>query len=109
MELTGYIDFWFTDLPIVERVERFAVLGIHQLDVWLWRERPMVDIYAECQRHDCIVNSTFDPQLGNLVDMNDHLRCLDALAESLEIARQFGIPHLFVFSNQVELRPERLD
>jgi hydroxypyruvate isomerase len=106
MELTGYLDFWFTELPIVERVARFAALGIHRLDVWLWRERPMADLYTECQRHGCIINSTFDPKLGNLVDSNDHPRCLDAWAESLAMAERFGIPHLFVFSNQVELRPD---
>ncbi len=106
MEFTGYLDFWFTDLPIVERVERFAAMGITQLDVWLWRERPMADLYAECQRHGCMLNSTFDPALGNLVDADDHPRCLDAWAESLEMAQRYEIPHLFIFSNQVELRPD---
>jgi len=106
MELTGYLDFWFTDVPIVERVGRFAALGIRRLDVWLWRERPMAGIFAECRRHGCIINSTFDPLLGNLVDADDHPRCLDAWAKSLEMAQRFGIPHLFVFSNQVELRPD---
>jgi len=105
MELTGYLDFWFTHLPIVERVERFAALGIRRLDVWLWRERPMADLYAECQRHACLINSTFDHRLGNLVDARDHARCLDAWRESLEMAQRFAIPHLFVFSNEVEVRP----
>ncbi len=105
MELTGYLDFWFTDRPIVERVAPFAALGIHRLDVWLWRERPMADIFAECQRHGCRINSTFDLSLGNLVDAADHGRCLDAWAETLELAEKYDIPHLFVFSNQVEVRP----
>jgi hydroxypyruvate isomerase len=105
MELTGYLDFWYQEVPIVERVVRFARLGIRRLDVWLWRERPMADLYAECQRHECILNSTFDPEPGNLVDAADHGRCLDAWAESLEVAESYGIPHLFVFSNQVEIRP----
>lgn len=105
MEYTGYMDFWFRDMPIVERVERFAALGIRRMDVWLWRERPMADIYAECKRHGCIINSTFDGQLGNLVDANDHPRCLDAWAETLEMAERYEIPHLFIFSNQIEVRP----
>lgn len=104
MEFTGYLDFWFKDTPIVERVEKFAALGIRRLDVWLWRERPMAEIYAECKRNGSLINSTFDPALGNLVDKNDHARCLDAWSESLEMAEKFEIPHLFVFSNQVELR-----
>lgn len=106
VEFTGYLDFWFRQVPIVERVERFAALGIRRLDVWLWRERPMADLYAECQRHNCLINSTFDPLLGNLVDANDHQRCLDAWAETLEMASRYHIPHLFVFSNQVEVRPD---
>jgi hydroxypyruvate isomerase len=66
----------------------------------------MADIYAECQRHGCIINSTFDPRPGNLVDAVDHPRCLEAWAESLDIAVRFGIRHLFVFSNEVEVRPD---
>lgn len=106
MEFTGYLDFWFTDRPIVERVEQFAALGIRRLDVWLWRERPMAELFSECQRHACLINSTFDPKLGSLVDAADHPRCFDAWAESLEMAARFKIPHLFVFSNQVDLRPD---
>jgi len=105
MEFTGYLDFWFKDLPIVERVEKFAALDIRRLDVWLWRERPMADIYAECQRHGCIINSTFDSVPGNLVDATDHARCLDSWAASLETAEKYQIPHLFIFSNQIDLRP----
>ena len=105
MELTGYLDFWFKDTPIVQRVEKFAALKIHRLDVWLWRERPMQAIFQECKRVGSMINSTFDPLLGNLVDKNDHARCFDAWAESLEMASRYEIPHLFVFSNQVDLRP----
>ena len=105
MELTGYLDFWFKDTPIVQRVEKFAALKIHRLDVWLWRERPMQAIFQECKRVGSMINSTFDPLLGNLVDKNDHARCFDAWAESLEMASCYEIPHLFVFSNQVDLRP----
>ena len=68
MELTGYLDFWFRDLPIVERIQHFERLGIRRLDVWLWRERPMAEIYAECKQRDMIINSTFDGNCGNLVD-----------------------------------------
>jgi hydroxypyruvate isomerase len=105
MEFTGYLDFWFGDVPIVERVAKFAALGIRRMDVWLWRERPMAEIYSECQRHGCIINSTFDPVLGNLVDREDHARCFSAWDESLAMAQRYAIPHLFVFSNQVDLRP----
>lgn len=105
MEFTGYLDFWFRDLPVEARVAKFAALGIRRLDVWLWRDRPMAEIHAECQRHGCLINSTFDPALGNLVDRQDHARCFAAWEESLAMADRFGIPHLFVFSNQVDLRP----
>ena len=49
MELTGYLDFWVPRLPNVERIQHFQRLGIRRLDVWLWRERPMAEIYAECK------------------------------------------------------------
>lgn len=106
MEFTGYLDFWFQQYPIVERVEKFAALGIRRLDVWLWRERPLAEIYAACKQVGSCINSTFDPLLGNLVDKQDHPRCLDSWAESLEIADKYEIPHLFVFSNQVDLHAD---
>ena len=103
MELTGYLDFWFRDLPIVERVERFHRLGIRRLDVWLWRDRPMDEIYRECRQRGMIINSTFDGEAGNLVDATDHKRCLRAWDETLEMAVRYEIPHLFIFSNQIDV------
>ena len=105
MELTGYLDFWFRDAPIVERIARFHSLGIRRLDVWLWRERPMEEIHAECRRLGMLINSTFDGECGNLVDRTDHERCLQAWDETLEMAVRYGIPHLFVFSNQIDVSP----
>jgi hydroxypyruvate isomerase len=103
MELTGYLDFWFRDLPIVERIQHFERLGIHRLDVWLWRERPMAEIYAECKQRGMIINSTFDGECGNLVDATDHDRVLAAWEQSLEAAVKYEIPHLFIFSNQIDV------
>lgn len=105
MELTGYLDFWFRDLPIVARIGRFHDLGIRRVDVWLWRERPMREIFAECRRLGMRINSTFDGECGNLVDATDHARCLRAWEETLEMAVAYDIPHLFIFSNQVEVTP----
>ena len=106
MELTGYLDFWFRDLPIVERIQHFERLGIRRLDVWLWRERPMAEIYAECKQRGMIINSTFDGDCGNLVDATDHDRVLRAWSESLEAATTWEIPHLFIFSNQIDVGPK---
>jgi hydroxypyruvate isomerase len=103
MEFTGYLDFWFTDLPIVQRVEKFAALGIRRLDVWLWRERPMAELAAECRRNGCILNSTFDGDMGSLADPADNDKTLRTWAETLEMAQRYGAEHLFIFSNQVEI------
>ncbi|MEJ5201169.1 MAG: TIM barrel protein [Anaerolineales bacterium] len=103
MEFTGYLDFWFTDRPLVERVELFAALGIKRLDVWCWRSVPMADLAAECKRHGCILNSTFDEQMGSLADPGDNELTLRTWQESLEMAEQYGVEHLFIFSNQVDV------
>ena len=68
MELTGYLDFWFKDLPLVQRVEKFVDLGVRRLDVWCWRAAPMTELASECQRHGAILNSTFDEEMGSLAD-----------------------------------------
>ena len=69
MIYTGYLDFWFTDLPIVERVEKFFQLGIDRYDVWCWRMAPIEQIYAECKRLGARINSTFDEAMGSLASL----------------------------------------
>ena len=81
--LTGYLDFWCADLPIAEHAAGFAALGSRCLGVWLWRDRLMVDLCATCQRHGCLINSTFDLLSDNVVDLDDRPRCLDAWIDSL--------------------------
>lgn len=103
MEFTGYLDFWFTDRPLIERVEPFMDLGIKRYDVWCWRSVPMADLAAECKLRGGIINSSFDEDMGNLVDSNDNEKTLKSWAESLEMAERYGVEHLFIFSNNVDI------
>ncbi len=103
MEYTGYLDFWFTDAPLVERVEKFVALGIRRLDVWCWRAAPMAELAAECEAQGAVINSTFDEEMGSLADPGDNELTLRSWAESLEMAERYGVEHLFIFSNQVEV------
>ncbi|MCL4504632.1 MAG: TIM barrel protein [Chloroflexi bacterium] len=105
MIYTGYIDFWFQDVPLVERVARFARLGIRPIDIWMWRSNGAVlmdDVAAACRESGCYINSTFDESAGSLTDANDHAHCIDAWAESLELAQRWGVKHLFIFSEQID-------
>ena len=103
MIYTGYLDFWFKDLPIVERVEKFYQLGIDRYDVWCWRMAPISEIYAECRRLGARINSTFDEAMGSLVDPGENELTLRSWAESLEMAEQYQVDHLFIFSNQIDI------
>jgi len=103
MIYTGYLDFWFTDLPIVERVEKFYQLGIERYDVWCWRMAPLAEIYTECQRLGARINSTFDEAMGSLADPGDNELTLRSWAESLEMATEYNVDHLFIFSNQIDI------
>lgn len=103
MEFTGYLDFWFTDRPLLERVEPFARLGVRRLDVWCWRMVDMAGLAAECKRHGSIINSTFDEEMGSLADPGDNALTLRTWSESLEMAERYGVEHLFIFSNQVDI------
>lgn len=103
MEYTGYLDFWFTDRPLVQRVEAFVALDIKRLDVWCWRSVPIAELAAECRRLGAVINSTFDEDMGSLADPGDNEKTLRSWAESLDMAVKYGIEHLFIFSNQVEV------
>lgn len=102
MDYTGYLDFWFTDRPLVERVAPFVELGLKQFNVFFWRQAPMAELVAECRRHGVQLYSTFDDDMGSLADPGDNERTLRSWAESLEMAEQYNIPYLYIFSNQIE-------
>jgi len=109
MIYTGYADFWFRDLPLPERIARFAALGIHHIDIWAWRSKGkslMDEIAAACRENGSVINSTFDDAGGSLTDANDLPLCLDAWAESLDYARRWGVQHLFMFSEQIVPCPD---
>ncbi len=103
MQYTGYLDFWFTDVPIVARVEKFLALGIERYDVWCWRSAPIAEIAAECKRVGGVINSTFDEDMGSLADPADNEKTVRTWAESLDMAERYGVAHLFIFSNQVNI------
>ena len=102
MFYTGYLDFWFTDRPLVARVERFVALGIRHFCVFAWRDAPMADLAAECRRHGARLYSTFDAAMGALADPADNELTFRTWAESLEIAVQYDIACLYIFSNQID-------
>jgi hydroxypyruvate isomerase len=103
MEFTGYLDFWFTDRPLIERVAAFSRLGIKRLDVWCWRQIDIANLAAECRQQGCLVNSTFDDAMGSLADPGDNELTLRTWAESLEMAERYSVEHLFIFSNQIDI------
>lgn len=102
MHYTGYLNFWFSDRPLLARVAPFVDLGIRQLNVFFWRQVPMADLVRECQSHGARLYSTFDDDMGSLADPGDNEKTYRAWAESLEMAVRFDIPVLYIFSNQIE-------
>ncbi len=102
MHYTGYLDFWFSDRPLVERVASFAELGIHNLNCFFWRQVSIADLVSECRRCDARLYSTFDGDMGSIADPGDNEETYRSWAESLEMAERHGIPVLYIFSNQIE-------
>jgi len=62
----------------------------------------MPALAAECRKHGCIINSTFDEDMGSLADPGDNEKTIRSWNESLEMAERYGVEHLFIFSNQVD-------
>jgi hydroxypyruvate isomerase len=106
MQYTAFLNFWFLDRPVIERVEALARLGIPRVDNWRWRQQPMAELAAECRRLGVHFNSTFDDQMGSLADPADNPLTLRSWIESLEMAERYGVEHLYVFSNQVDVTGE---
>src|SRR5258708_4370943 len=107
MEYTAFLDFWFRDRRVIERVAALGTLGIRRVDVWSWRQQPMAELAAECRRLGANFNSTFDDQMGSLADPADNELTLRSWAESLEMAERHGVEHLYMFSNQVDVAGEQ--
>ncbi len=99
---TAYLDFWFTDRPLLARVEAFAALGLRHFNVFFWRQVPIAELAAECRRCGGQLYSTFDGDMGSLADPGDNDKTYRSWAESLEMAERHGIAALYIFSNQIE-------
>ena len=102
MAYTGYLDFWFTDRPISERVALFTALGIKNLNFFFWRQAPYRELASECKQHGARLYSTFDDDMGSLADPGDNEKTYRSWAESLEMAVQFDLTALYIFSNQIQ-------
>lgn len=102
MFYSGYLDFWFTDRPLIERVAPFAALGIRHLCAFAWRSAPIAELVAECRRHGAQLYSTFDGAMGSLADPADNELTLRTWSESLDMAERHGIACLYIFSNQID-------
>ncbi|MGB3714453.1 MAG: TIM barrel protein [Candidatus Promineifilaceae bacterium] len=102
MEYTGYLDFWFTDRPILSRIAPFVELGVKNMNFFFWRQAPVEELAAECKRLGARLYSTFDDDMGSLADPGDNERTYRSWAESLEMAERVGISVLYIFSNQIE-------
>ena len=104
MEYTGYLDFWFTDRPMVERVEPMVQAGSAPRGCAAtgvasrWPSWPRNAVVS-----GAVINSTFDDQMGSMADPGDNDLTYRSWAESLEMACRYGVEHLYLFSNQVDL------
>src|SRR5258706_2942636 len=103
MQYCGFLNFWFLDRPLVERVAPMVGLGIRRVDIWGWRPEPVAELAAECRRLGAVFNAAFDDQMGSLADPGDNELTLRSWAESLEMAERHGLAHLYLFSNQVDV------
>ncbi len=104
MEYTGYLDFWFTDRPIVKRIAPFTSLGIKNMNFFFWRQAPLEELAAECKQQGARLYSTFDDDMGSLADPGDNDKTYRSWAESLEMAEKYGLAALYIFSNQIVLQ-----
>ena len=102
MEYTGYLDFWFTDRPIVERIALFTSFGVKNMNLFFWRQAPLSQLAAECEQHGARLYSTFDDDMGSLADPGDNEKTYRSWAESLEMAEKYNLAALYIFSNQIE-------
>jgi hydroxypyruvate isomerase len=103
MIYTGYLDFWFKEFPLLERVDRFSDIGVDHLDIWCWRSVDMQGLAAACKAAGSRINSTFDEAMGSLADPADNELTLRSWGESLEMAVEHNVDHLFIFSNQIDI------
>lgn len=92
----------------MQRIAPFVELGIKNLNFFFWQDAPLAELSAECQRQGARLYSTFDGKMGSLADAGDNDLTMRSWAESLEMAVQYDIPVLYIFSNSSELVGDRL-
>ena len=98
------IKFMWTELSMPERASRAAVHGFDSVELWDWRGEDIDGIAAACRDSGIEIAGFFGHSYGALCDPAQHDRVLEALAESVEVAKRVGASQLHMFSD--DRKPE---
>jgi hydroxypyruvate isomerase len=79
----------FTDLPILERVQRIDALGF-QVEIWDWTRHDI----ATLARSGATFSSMTGYVTGNLTDPDGADQLMATAEESIQVANQLGVPRL---------------
>jgi hydroxypyruvate isomerase len=97
------IEFLFTELPWVERVEAAARAGFEGVECWDWRDKDMDRLGEAAARAGVAITGFFGNRRYSLIDRTQHQANLDGLAASVACARRVGCGALHAFVQ--EIRP----
>jgi len=98
------IEFLFTELPFPQRVTAAARAGFEGVEFWDWRDKDMDRLGDTAAQAGVEVTGFFGNRRYSLIDRAQHARNLDALAESVAVARRVGCRALHAFVQ--EIRPD---
>jgi hydroxypyruvate isomerase len=93
------IRFMWTEVPMPERARRAAAHGFDRVELWDWRGEPIDEVARACSESGIEIAGFFGHSYGALCDPAQHDRVLEALSESVEVARRVGATQLHMFSD----------
>jgi len=95
------IEFMFFELPFEQRVAAAARAGFDGVEFWDWRNKDMDRVADAASRVGIEITGFFGNRLHSLADRSQHERNLEALGESIEVAKRVGCKGLHAFVHEI--------
>jgi len=112
LKLSVCIEMIFNNLPIEERIEQVAATGLKAFEFWGYRGKDLEAIKAKAEALELTIAAFGVDAQASLVDPAGSQLWAEGAAESVRVAKQYGVPGVLATTgNEIQglERPVQLD
>ena len=101
MKLSVCIDPLFPGMAAHEKIYKIAEAGIHNVDMWAWRDKDVHALKEACQQTGVQVVNMNGHRTGSMVARQTHSTLVADVTATIPVARDLGCTYFMMITNQL--------